>query len=348
MVLVVAIAMLLRRGWRIALLQTAPLAVAYAIWSQTSPKGFAATRYQSQSPVQVAKFVGIGIGTIFGRLTQVPFLGLVLALVAVVGLVLAVRAQGVGRLRGSLAVPLALLLGAGLFLVLTGVVRSGQPALFAAQRNVGPGRARQSRYAYVVVAMALPALAIAADAIARRWRLLTIPIVVLLLAGLPGNIHDLRVFPNESSVARTRTRTQILTAPRVPLARQLPRDTSPAAFKGLTLGWLVDSLPSGRIPPPPHITPKGLATETLALGVRRSFFGNHRPCAPLELAQTEPLKLFQSITLKSGAAWIRYVTPAGVQSRRVPFHARTSIVGASETPLDILIEPAQTGTRLCV
>src|SRR5262249_55750380 len=92
MTIVVGIAMLLRRGWRIALLQTAPLAVAYALWSHFSPKGLApATRYQSQTPVQVVKFVGIGIGAIFGRLTHVPFLGLVLALVAIVGLVLAIR-----------------------------------------------------------------------------------------------------------------------------------------------------------------------------------------------------------------------------------------------------------------
>jgi hypothetical protein len=195
--------------------------------------------------------------------------------------------------------------------------------------------------------MALPALAIAADTIARRWKVLTIPIVVLLLAGLPGNIHDLRVYSNESSRARARTRTQILTAPRVPLAAQLPRDTSPAQFRGLTLGWLIDSLPSGRIPPPAHPTPKGYATETLALGVRRSFFGNHKPCAPLERTQTRSLAVFQSITLKSGSAWIRYVTPAGVESRRAPFNGGTSIVGASLTPLDISIEPAQAGTRLC-
>jgi hypothetical protein len=348
MTIVVGIAMLLRRGWRIALLQTAPLAVAYGLWWQLSPKGLAASRYKSQTPVQVLKFVGIGIGTIFGRLTQVPFVGLALAAIAIVGLFLAIRRDGVGRLRRGYAVPLALLIGAVLFLFVTGIVRSGQPALFAAQHNIGPGRARQSRYVYIVVAMALPALAIAADAIARRWKLLTIPIALVLLAGLPGNIHDLRIYANESSVARDRTRTQILTAPRVPLARQLPKDTSPAPFRGLTLGWLVASVPSGRIPPPPHLTAKGLATETLALGVRRSFFGNNRPCFPLTAPMTRPLYLFRSFTLKRGAAFMRYVTPAGVESRRAPFPAKTSIVGASKVPLDIMIEPAQAGTMLCI
>jgi hypothetical protein len=347
MTAVVAIAMLLRRGWRIALLQTGPLAVAYILWSQLSPPGHAAARYKSQTPVQVVKFVGIGIGTIFGRLTHVPYLGLALAAVAIVGFWLAVRRDGVRRLRRGYAVPVALIAGALLFLVLTGVVRSGQPALFAAQHNIGPGRARQSRYVYVVVAMALPALAIAADAIARRWRLMTIPIIVLLLAGLPGNIHDLRVYTNESSVARARTRTQILIAARVPLAHRLPKDTSPAPFQGLTLGWLVASVPSGRIPKPANAGAKAYATETLALGMRRSFFSNHKPCALLTEPVTRPLYLFQSLYLKSGAGFVRYVTPAGVQSRRVPFPAKTAIVGASLTPLSMLIEPAQAGTKLC-
>jgi hypothetical protein len=195
--------------------------------------------------------------------------------------------------------------------------------------------------------MALPGLAIAADAIARRWRLMTIPVVVLLLAGLPGNLHDLRVYANESSLARARTRTQILTAPRLPLAKQLPGRVSPAPFRGLTLKWLVDSLPSGRIPPPPHLTPKGIATETLALAVGRSYFANGRPCAPLDSVVMRTLNPFESLTLKRGAAWIRYVTPEGVASRRSPFVHGTSIVGVAAVPLDILIEPAQSGTKLC-
>jgi hypothetical protein len=284
----------------------------------------------------------------FGQLTHVPYLGLVLAAVALVGFWLAVQRDGVRRLRRGYAVPLALLVGAALFLVLTGVVRSGQPALIAAQRNIGPGRARQSRYVYIVVAMALPALAIAADAIARRWRHLTIPIVLLLLAGVPGNFHDLRTYTDASTLAREHARTEILTAPRVPLAKILPADTPPAPFQGLTLGWLVASLPSGRIPRPSHTTPKAIATETLSLAIRRSPHSLKRnQCGPLDAPVMRKLVLFQILTLKSGAAFFRYITPDGVVSRRAVFPAKTSIIGASIVPLEIRIEPGQAGTKLC-
>ena len=63
---------------------------------------------------------------------------------------------------------------------------------------------------------------------------------------------------------------------------------------------------------------------------------------------TRPLYLFRSFTLERGAAFMRYMTPDGVGSRRVPFPAKTSIVGASKVPLDIKIEPAEAGTMLCI
>ncbi len=347
MTIVVGIAMLLRRSWRIALLQTVPLAVAYGLWSELSPKGLPADRYRSHDPVQVVRFAQIGLGTIFGTLTRVPGLGAVLVAVALVGFWLAVRRDGIRQLRGKYAIPLALLIGAGVFLLFTGVLRAGQPAAFAAQHDIGPQRARESRYVYTVVFMALPALAIAADAIARRWRLMTIPIVALLLAGLPGNIHDLRVYTNESTLARARDRTLILTAPRLPLAKQLPANVTPAPFKGLSLGWLVASLPSGRIPPPDHRTPKGDATLTLALGVGRTYKPNNAACKPLDYIVERKLHLYEKLTLSKGAAWFRYITPDGVASRRSPWAGGTSIIGGSVRPLDLQIEPAQAGTKLC-
>ena len=91
--------------------------------------------------MQVVKFVVIGVGDLFGRVAQVPWLGFAFALVLVVGGVLAIRSAGLRSLRGRYAVPGALLVGGVLFLALTGIVRSGQPALFATQINIGPGRA---------------------------------------------------------------------------------------------------------------------------------------------------------------------------------------------------------------
>ena len=93
MVVIVGIAMLLRRGWRIALLQTVPLLVAFGLWSRLSPKGPGAGSYKSQSPVQVVKFMWTGAGATLGRLAQVPGLAILLTLVALVGLGVAIRAR---------------------------------------------------------------------------------------------------------------------------------------------------------------------------------------------------------------------------------------------------------------
>ncbi len=349
MVLIVGLAMLARRGWRIALLQTVPLALAYVVWVLVSPKGQAATGYRSQTPVQVVKFVGIGVGSAFGRLAQVPFVGFLLAAVLVAGLVVAIRRSGAGAWRASLAAPLALLAGAFLFLLVTGLVRSGQAGALAAAHGTGPERARQSRYVYLVAALALPALAIAADAIARRWRVLTIPIVFLLLLGLPGNIHDLHTYANLSSRDRAVFRREVLIAPRLPLASRLPRTTKPAptaSFSGLSLGWLVDSLPSGRIPSPRNVSPVERATLELDLALQHAFVPTHVNCRTLGDAERLVLPAFHKLTLRSGTASIVYTPSAGGRSAPVQFQPRTSYIAAAG-PLALEIEPGQRPARLC-
>src|SRR5262249_56512809 len=132
----------------------------------------------------------------------------------------------------------------------------------------GPERARESRYVYLIAAMVLPALAIGADALISRWRYLAVPIVVVLLLGLPGNIHRLmhperlQQFGNSAA-----THAEILGVPRLPLAvqlrgsRRLVTIQNPRfAQEGLTYGWLVAGAESGRIPDPRPINPVGAAT----------------------------------------------------------------------------------------
>jgi hypothetical protein len=351
MTVIVGMAMLMRRGWRIALVHTAPLALLYGIWSVVSPTGYETVNYHSQSPVQVIKFVAIGAGAGFGRLAQLPGLGIVLAVVLVIGVVIAIARQGVGELRGRFAVPLALLVGAGLFLVVTGIARSGQPVLGVHSPGTGPERARQSRYVYLVAAMALPAIAIAADAIARRWRLLTIPIVVLLLAGVPGNVHQLRIYTEQGFFFRNQTRIDILAAPRVPIAKKISPAIAPARFAALNMGWLLASLPSGRIPAPdPPLSPTKIASETLKLVLREAKKPTDENCAPLVATQRRVLRAFQRITLTKGSALITfYPLFGGDPSKPVQFPrvvgGRTVV--ASTGPLQLEIEPVARPAVLC-
>jgi hypothetical protein len=325
MTIVVGVAMLLRRGWRIALLHTAPLAIAYGIWSQVSPEGSNAGVYRTQSPLQVIKFMAIGAASAFGRLGQVPGLGIVLAAVLVVGLAWMFRDAGLRALRGPLALPAALLIGAVAFLLVTGLVRSGQAGPIAESVSTGPARARESRYVYLSVAMVLPALALAIDAIARRRRVFAVAVVVVLLAGVPGNVRKLSAYTNHSRSDRDKFRVAVLEAPRLPRAHDLPTDASPAAqrFSGLTLGWLIVSLPSGRIPAPPHLTDAEIGAQMLRLAFRPARHPATRNCR----TTTEPVEIVlgrrELVTLKSGLALIEYVAPDGTVSLPEPFRPET-------------------------
>ncbi len=341
MTVVVGVAMLLRRGWRIALLHTAPLAIAYAIWSGVGPEGSSAGVYRTQSPLQVIKFVAIGAGSAFGRLGQVPWVGLVLAVLMLVGLAWTLGEVGLGALCGRLALPAALLVGAVVFLLVSGLVRSGQSGAIASAVSVGPGRARQSRYVYLTVAMALPALALAADAVARRRRLFAIPVVMILLVGVPGNVRKLASYTDQSLLNRKDFRTAVLEAPRLPRAAELPPETSPAIptrFAGLTLSWLIDSLPSGRIPEPRRLTATEIATQTMRLALRPGVDPATRGCRTFTAAGVIVLRARQRMTLKSGLATVAYVDPDGTVASPGPFAPVT--LGAA-IPLRVRVEPLE-------
>ena len=345
MTIVVGIAMLLRRGWRIALLHTAPLAIAYAIWSGVSPKGTSAGVYRTQSPLQVIKFLAIGAASAFGRLGQVPGIGIAIAAVMLVGLAWTFREQGLGALRGRLALPAALLAGAVVFLLVTGLVRSGQPGPLANVVGAGPARARQSRYVYLVVAMALPALALAADAVARLHRWLAVPVVALLVVGVPGNVHELATYTNQSAFDRENFKTAVLEAPRLPLARELPPGSQPGVpqrFAGLSLRWLLAGLPSGRIPKPHPLLASEIATITKHLALRPVRRSLTHGCRTLNGPADIVLNKLQGVTLKSGLAKIAYVTPDDAVSNAEPFvpdNVDSDTVASVVNGLRLRIEP---------
>ena len=221
MTIVVGVAMLLRRGWRIALLHTAPLAIAYAIWSIVSPEGTGAGIYRTQSPLQVVKFMAIGIGSAFGRLGQLPGIGIALAVVMLAGVVWAFREQGLGAVRGrsrcrrrcswARCVP----------------VRHRTRAIGSARALGQRGRRRPRPRAPEPVRLsdrrdgAAP-LALAADTVARRRRWLAIPVVALLVVGVPGNVHELTTYTNQSAVARRKFKLAVLEAPRLPTRESSP------------------------------------------------------------------------------------------------------------------------------
>jgi hypothetical protein len=341
MTIVVGIALLLRRGWRVALLQTAPLGAVYIIWSRAAPKGQGAVAHHARSLSVIAEFALNGLEATFGRLGQLSGFGFVVAALLVVGLTLIFR-EGTNVARGRAAVPLAMLAGAVILLVTTAAVRAGDAnSLF---KQGGPARARDPRYLYAVATLLLPALALAVEAIIRRWHQLAIAVLVLLAVSVPARIlqfrGDARAFALTAS-----DRQLILSAPRLPLAKALPRGTpvslDPRAggFGGfVSLGWLVDALSTGRLPTAKALNPSRAATETVSLVLAPTHRGNTNICRHLVMPIVRVLDEGQLLTLQAGKSDVIIVAASGAQSRPVPLPVGTYVALAG--PLRLRLVPA--------
>ena len=257
----VGLATLARRGWRFALLQTGPPAVAFLTWDHF----FGATENPNLPPPRVLLAWTseglLGTGEALGHL---PVVAILLALLLVGGLGLLVTSTSLEDLRRTVCVPGALLIFVPLFFALVAVGR----AFF------GIEGARSSRYLYMGAVCALPALAVAGDAVARRWRPMTVAVALLFLAGIPGNVQafgnllglpypDKAVFDYEQNVM-----TGIAMSPQ---AKQVPRWVRPLDseidFKEVTVGFLLDMRDQGFLPPRGDLNPNLRGTIQLILGL---------------------------------------------------------------------------------
>jgi hypothetical protein len=139
--------------------------------------------------------------------------------------------------------PLALLLAVPLFYALTSTGRW----------IMGVEYARSGRYIHLGTALTLPALAVAADAIARRWRPLTPIVVGLLIVGIPWNANQ---FDDAPSFAKFQRREEqlVIGAAYSPKAAQVPDwvelDRTISTGGHLTMGWLRSARQAGKIPAP--------------------------------------------------------------------------------------------------
>jgi hypothetical protein len=189
--------------------------------------------------------------------------------------------------------------------------------------------------------MTLPAIALAAQYIIRHRRQAAIVVVAVLVAGLPGNIDKLVHYANRSPIIQAR-RPYILAAPRLPIARRLPRSVSLAPF--LSLGWLIDSVPSGRLPNPGPRSPAANARETLDLTLGASDVPQTERCRTLVAPTTRVFAKGDRITLRSGA--VRMLTVGAPTTAAKPLTPSTVVVLAG--PLRVRITPTPTGAERAV
>ena len=337
MIAAVGLALILRRQWRAAALHTAPLAAVYVAWALAYGRG-ARTDFQLS---RVASSVRTSVAAVFGALGQVPLGGWALAAMLVIGLALSLRAgwSRIPELAGVVA-----LSGAGLlFVTMLAVTRFGLGAEFAAS----------SRYLHIVAALLLPALAVAADAIARFRRPLLLVAVALLLMGVPGNIS--KIADNLGPAARYREQQRIIGAlPRLKLASSTPHalHPTPSFAAEVTVGWLLDGARAGRIPAARHASPRAHATDVLRLSLEQLDGKGSGRCIPLHRPTIRTLTRRESLGITGAIDVQSMPVGRGVVSQPLPFG--TSLLATSRThtlralrPLKLRLAPRTRLAALC-
>jgi hypothetical protein len=271
MAIIVGIAMLVRRGYRIAAMQTAPLAVIYLVWwlierpELTSAVG---------RPTIDVVFDWVRSGEIgnFLALGHFQIVAALLVAVLVVGLVLAWSRLDRAELRRRASIPVAMIIGVVVLSVFTAFGRWYSGSEFA----------RSSRYVYIGVALTLPALAVAVDALVRRWRVVGVAAAALVLVAIPWNATSFAedsVFGADYMRAYERIVTNVV---RVPEATQVPRNVKPIPdlYVGpLTIGFLLDAVKAGKLDPATEpMTPELRNEMRVRLGVAQRRVGTPSDC----------------------------------------------------------------------
>jgi hypothetical protein len=244
MVVVVAIAVVSRRGWRIGLFHTVPLVAWYALWYLV--RGHRAF-FHSYSVQGVGSIVSIGYRAVGYSIGRFAPLVIAIAVAFVGGLVLAWRERRRSRRLVELVSPLALAAGSLVFM----------SSVATSRAFLGAGNANSGRYVYVVMVTILPALAVAADALANRWRWLLPGALILFVGCIPANMQMGSHTASAIVQPEVTMRDVVLSLPDSPYARTAPRSLRPLSDHGafrLTMGWLLDAKQHGRLPRPPAVS----------------------------------------------------------------------------------------------
>ena len=300
MIVAVGIATSLRRGPRVAMTHMLPLGAVFAAW-------YIGYSYEAvgASISGIPRFVwGAGSG-VFVELGQSHGAAFGLAILLVVGLGLAWAPLRGPELRVRVSLPVGLLLGAVTFLVITGYGRG----------DFGSSP-RQSHYMEAAAVMVLPALAVAAQAVAHRVPVLAFVVPLVFLIGIPGNLAALDTSVGARWEGLSRQDEQlVLSLPRAPLAAKVPRSLvpEPLIHAPVTIGWLLGGLASGRVPATPQRPSPALDGEIeLRLSLRQTngLIG-FAPCRSLRSPIVRELAAGQHIGVHRGSVEIALLRDSG-------------------------------------
>jgi hypothetical protein len=345
MVFAVGIATFVRRGWRMAVIHTAPLAAAFLLWSATYGRDAYGNPKAGLS--DVVTFVRQSFVFVFNGLGQLPGVGVVLGLVLVVGLPLALTRQTWSEFRRFGGPTVGLAMAAVSFLVTTGYGRATDttdPLTDISRFHTDPSA---TRYLHIVAALLLPAVALAASAFVDRWRAALPAAVALFLVGLPANVALLHPSGDELSTIGHPDLT--LTMARLPLAREVPRDLRPGPPPNFPIGWLLDGVASGRVPEPSKTDPATIAAAELDLSVYQTKDRPSGTCTPIESGTPVQLRPGDEIKINGRLVVIR----RRIDGRVIAQATYSAVLGRTlrivGLPLELVVRPSPSDTpaELC-
>jgi hypothetical protein len=297
MVAVVGLAALIRRGWRVAAFHVVPLAVLFLAWWAKY------ARSESDLTGDLGSTLGFtrrGLTIAFGSLGQVVGVGVLIAVVLVLGLWM-LRPEWPAR-RAQLAASLALAAGAVLFFVTTGLGRA------SAQKLIDdPGA---SRYQYVAVVLVAPVLAVAIDALFRRAVMIGVVAVVLLLIGVPGNLSAASDFGEANTRITDQTRNMMRSIAQLSAAERAPASLLPDPINApwVTLGWIRAGVRSGRIPERRTVDADLVASNRLRLSLMQVSTSRGDSCPALTRPADRRLDRGDRLRIGNGAVSVRALT----------------------------------------
>ncbi|MBV9952892.1 MAG: hypothetical protein JO291_13125 [Acidimicrobiia bacterium] len=243
----VGLAMLLSRGWKVALFHTVPLAAFYLVWASiTHPDTSGPLGYP---PLRVMwRWLLRGETGLFLALGGSLLVAWILFAFTAVGTTWAWRTTDRAGTALRAAIPTAMLVGNLLFTL----------TACAGRWNLGIGTSRSSRFLHIMAAFTMPAIALGATVITTQLARLgpvgkiAVPAAcVILLLGVPPGLDDYRAPPFNAGYYRAQKRV-LLNITRVPEAQLAPPHLRPIPdpFRARyeEIGYLRDAARSGKLP----------------------------------------------------------------------------------------------------
>ena len=330
MVGVLGLALLARRGLRAAAVATVPLAVVYVAWHEAFASG---SSNPSGDFGLIVEFIGTGLAHAVDGVGPATWAAYAIVALTLVGVTLVVwqGRDSFATLRHRLGIPLAMVAGAVAFFALTGSTRAVTQGVAFATRG---------RYAYVALVLLVPVAALAADAVVRRWPPVTLPVLVLLVAGIPANVAAIEV--RSSQDVPPSLVTAVASSPALAEADpdHLPF-VGPPGFRTITAGWLRQHVADGKIPTSATISrdieAEALARLTLEVGAP---WAGEVQCHELPPGGEETTITEDEPVAYVGNVRVQAVTPRGGRSRPRPASAlQPRTIATTGGPVAVVVVP---------